>query len=44
MSSKFFTSRVESNRGKQSNSRKSTGSRTNNKRPNTGIKKSGRGR
>lgn len=47
MSSKFFGSKHESqpgSRGKQSNKGSSGGSRTNAKRMNSGIKKTGRGR
>lgn len=46
MSSKFFNNKLENlsgSRGKQSKNN-SQGSRTNNKRMNNGMKKSGRGR
>jgi len=44
MSSKFFSSRNDKNKSDKFNTKNAQSSRTNNKRGNSGIKKSGRGR
>ena len=44
MSSKFFNSRNDKNKDDKFNTKNAPSSRTNNKKGNSGIKKSGRGR
>lgn len=44
MSSKFFSSRNDSKKDDKFNTKNAQSSRTNNKRGNSGVKKSGRGK